>query len=318
MLARHLVWPSSEFLRISADDQDKFYEEVGELQKGPDGQQVGLSWAALRDLLKKALAKRQVQEQQTLISEGGAFQPLSYYATQGYDIEAIRQNTHEQDKQWHPVLKDYTYRLSIISIHYSDIEKRIEDHISQLENEKKEKKKTRKGRGPAGADESSEEAESKPDEPPALASMSEKDFANLQKKQAREAEKQKNKQLREDEKHRKKLQKEVTSHNAGVIALATKSRPALGRSETSGRAVLKHPKLELMPAVFVEKLLQSTDEVTKFRDECDTVLGAVKKATEKGARLSPLSFTRDDVAAIMKLVDDNASALSKMLALLPK
>ena len=47
-------------------------------------------------------------------SEGGTFLPLSVYATQGYDIEKIRDNSDPRDVREHPVL-GATYRVHLSS-----------------------------------------------------------------------------------------------------------------------------------------------------------------------------------------------------------
>ena len=140
MLARHMVWPSAEFLKIDLKAQTEFWEDCGKLQQGLDGEDIGLSWDRLRECLKKALAKSQLEIQETKTSEGGSFQPLSYYERKGYDIAAIEANSSDANKQWHHVLKSWTYRLAIVRVEYSDILQRVEKHISELEAAKKEKK----------------------------------------------------------------------------------------------------------------------------------------------------------------------------------
>ena len=160
MLARHCVWPSKEFLKIDLTAQTEFWEDCGKLQVGPEGEDIGLTWDRLRECLKRALAKNQVKLQETKTSEGGSFQPFSYYQRKGYDIAAIEANNHDVNKQWHDVLKDWTYRLAITRVEYSDILQRVENHISELEAAKKDKKVA--ARSQRLEDKAAEEAEAAP------------------------------------------------------------------------------------------------------------------------------------------------------------
>ena len=306
MLARHMVWPSKEFLKIDSQAQDKFWEECGELQTAPNGQDIGLSWDRLRECLKKALAKNQVKMQETRTSEGGSFQPLSYYENKGYDVEAIENNSTPQNKQWHSVLNTWTYRLAIVSVHYADILQSIENHISELEDKKKEKKASSR-KASLEEDEASVEL-AKP--------MDEKELEKHQQKLRLQAANEQKKQEKEEEKQMKKLQKEVSSHNTAVTSLATKSRTALGKAELQAQKLLKDPKIDLVPACFIQKLQGYYDTISDYRAQCDNVFSAVKKASEKGTKLTALTFTKDTLLKLLKESEESASAMGKMLALM--
>ena len=101
-----------------------------------------------------------------------------------------------------------------------------------------------------------------------------------------------------------------------MISLATKSRAALGKSEQKAAQILKDPRCDMVPEVFIRKLQASFETVADYRGQCDVVLSSVKKASEKNTRLAPLAFNKDTLQKELKEADDNCSALSKMLALM--
>ena len=76
----------------------------------PEGE-TRLRYMHVRGVLKQSLVRRRLTEHHA--KDGGKFQPLNVYEKQGYDIQAIEGNTVAHDKEWHPVLKCMTYRLSI-------------------------------------------------------------------------------------------------------------------------------------------------------------------------------------------------------------
>ncbi len=98
--------------------------------------------------------------------------------------------------------------------------------------------------------------------------------------------------------------------------MATKSRAALGKSEQKASQILKDPRCDMVPEVFIRKLQASFETVADYRGQCDVVLSSVKKASEKNTRLAPLTFTKDSLQKIIKEADDTCLALSKMLALM--
>ena len=197
MLARHCAWPSAEFQKLDLAAQTEFWEDCGKLQVGPEGEDIGLTWDRLRECLKRALAKSQMKIQETKTSEGGSFQPLSYYERKGYDIAAIEANSHDVNKQWHDVLKVMTYRLAITRVEYSDILQRVENHISELEANKKDKKMA--ARSQRLEDKAAEEAEA---EPPMLdeKQLEKQHRALLAERQKQEKEQAKLKQRQEKDK----------------------------------------------------------------------------------------------------------------------
>lgn len=103
-----------------------------------------------------------------------------------------------------------------------------------------------------------------------------------------------------------------------MISLATKSRAALGKTEQKASQVLKDPRCDMVPEVFIRKLQASFATLADYRAQCDVVLSAVKKASEKNTRLAPLDFSKDTLQKLIKEADDTCSALNKMLTLIPK
>lgn len=313
MLARHATWPCPKWCQLSEEQHALFFQEVVEIQKDPTtGSDKGLTWPSLRELLKKFLCRRMHSIQETEAAQGGEFLPLSVYKTQGYDTEKIKANCPPQDKEEHPVL-GLTYRLSIKSLRYRDIDRCIEEHINKLESDKKaanqEKRNAKNGRGALHDDTESPAEESR--------ELSEKELEKLRKKEAGQQAAELKKRERDQEKEKAKLLKDLATHNSSVVSLATRSRAALFKAEQKASQVLKNPKVDQMPACFVQKLQTSYEQVALFRSQCDSALAGAKKAAEKGVKLEALSFNKNGVAELIKDIDDSTGALTKMLTLLP-
>ena len=80
MAARHLDWPTAEFLNMSSEEQANFWAGCADLQVEND-KDVGLSYHKFRGYLKKEVCKVTIAEHKT--TEGGSFNPLQVYANQG-------------------------------------------------------------------------------------------------------------------------------------------------------------------------------------------------------------------------------------------
>ena len=68
-----------------------------------------------KDVLAAAEAFVKMYEvQEEYFDNGGAFQPLDYWAKQGYDADAIKTKTKDSDKMWHDVLGE-CYRVRMVT-----------------------------------------------------------------------------------------------------------------------------------------------------------------------------------------------------------
>ena len=96
-------WPTPEFKALDSDAKQEFMREVG-LVSGPE---------AVFQKSKEVLAHYTNKEKRYY--DGGKYLPLSVWGTQGFDTEAIKNNSAPQDKASHPVL-GLVYRVAIIEV----------------------------------------------------------------------------------------------------------------------------------------------------------------------------------------------------------
>ena len=117
-------WPIREFKGLDAETEMAFWKGSG----------------TNNESLKKAVADTiaKIADDSEEIGKHGEFQPLGYWAKQGYDTEAIKRHTTEKNKRWHPVLGE-TYRVVIdkdkqvqskkIVRHYQAVKNPVLNHI---------------------------------------------------------------------------------------------------------------------------------------------------------------------------------------------
>ena len=128
MLSRHITWPPQEWASLSPAMIQQFWKNAGTIQQG-----TRLNWKRLKTILITSLSQAIHSEKKSKVEEQGEFQPLSWYARKGYEISAIRDNTALCNQQYHPVLKETTYRLPILSISYADVHAEITTRLTNLE-----------------------------------------------------------------------------------------------------------------------------------------------------------------------------------------
>jgi len=249
-----MAWPSTEFLGLSCQDQQAFWAKAGDLCE----EESGLKYGKLRALLKKTLVREREVSYQT--KYGGSFQPLTYYAGQGYDTAKIAKNSLPTNIRWHDVLECDVYRLEIASSEKSIIDREVDSHIQELERKVKEgllKRKSKdKGDKGEGAEERAETEKGEKTEVISSSSTSSSSDKKKKKDQKRKIEKQDaalpnktTKQIeaeskaaqkqrykeaqdkdKEEKKARDKAEKAIRTHNAAQASLATKAAPVpLGR-----------------------------------------------------------------------------------------
>ena len=112
-------------------------------------------WAEVRKAPRpseKTLVREREVSYQT--KYGGSFQPLTYYAGQGYDTAKIAKNSLPTNIRWHDVLECDVYRLEIASSEKSIIDREVDSHIQELERKVKEGllKRKSKDKGDKGKD----------------------------------------------------------------------------------------------------------------------------------------------------------------------
>ena len=315
MLARNLQWPSLEFKKLSTDQQAEFFCKVQD--QLPEGE-TRLRYMHVRGVLKDSLVRRRITEHHA--KDGGKFQPLNFYEKQGYDIQAIEENTVAHDTEWHPVLKCMTYRLSIKEVVTVVIDQEVEEHIHELERKVQMKKSKRDCEDEDEDDDSDDESASpkkrKKNSNGKDVGKSGKELEKERKDAAKAAERVVHAESKKKELEEKQALQAMSKHNTGVTTTATKAMVLINASLPAAQKLLTNSGLAVLPEMMVSKLRDACEALLKAQNACKIALAGARKAAEKSTRLESLNFTLADLSQDAKKSKDAKDSLEKMLMLM--
>jgi hypothetical protein len=133
-------WPIAIFTNLSQESQVEFWRSEGGSRE------------ALQNQLAKTITESRVKEESDKMV--GGYQPLGWYAAQGYDVKKIKKDCGDTEE--HPVLGT-TYKVSIRQVTWGDVKLTVEaellsmtngackrDRSEEQEGDKKKKKKSKK------------------------------------------------------------------------------------------------------------------------------------------------------------------------------
>lgn len=129
MLRKHLVQLPQQWDLMNSQEQTTFFQNCLKLK---DESGV-LRFKNVRSELKNALVTKSME----IFSRGakGEFQPLSYWAKQGYDCDLIQKKAPKME---HPVLGD-TYRVDIFVVSTERVNQEIEETLVNCTRQVKRK-----------------------------------------------------------------------------------------------------------------------------------------------------------------------------------
>ena len=110
-------WPPQDFKRLSKEDQQAFWAT-------PCGSQDDVE-----KLVVDTLFTRRIEAEER--EKHGTFQPLGWYAANGYDVEMIKTNSRPEDIQKHRVLGD-CYRVVLTTDRALSREEQVKTYLLSL------------------------------------------------------------------------------------------------------------------------------------------------------------------------------------------
>lgn len=164
-------WPIQQFKELSETQKTEFMRKVKDCSSAKD-----LQSTAVHTMISQ-------RTEQQMARQKGTYQPLSWYAAQGYDAALIKEKC--KDTEMHEVL-GLTYKVSLKTEAKTTIEETIRSELYKLIENNKGKRK----RGSAGAvdDDYDDDAMAESDdEQKSSAPKSQKDLMKLAKLQEKEA-----------------------------------------------------------------------------------------------------------------------------------
>ena len=134
LLQRNMCWPPKEFQMLDETQQAKFFQKCAEDKRASEAGKF--SYARVRETLCRSLVDEEIRQRK--ISVGGTYWPKSVYLKKGYELDADFEDRNPS--QWSDSLQCWTYLVTEVSIHETEIKQSIERCIIDAERQVKKRR----------------------------------------------------------------------------------------------------------------------------------------------------------------------------------